>query len=303
MKLTVDPSPGVGTALFDGATIIWEVSDWLSLDIFDFVVAGGASSYYWLKGQDLIVPISYPRGIQAHWSLGEKFTLSTGFGVDAGFDDDEYFVNASLAIAKDEESSWGNVYFGWRQKNAQDYDFLALGLDFFLDDWLTLWVGAIDTSEGVLGIFGEPLSHGFAFSGGAEGLVSFGEGDKFSLAYAVMGGTSSDSRGQLSGRFTENLLAYVEPGYAITDYFALGLPLEYHFWGGDKDYTPASRLEDPEDDDSERISDGKSQIWAVPTLYFYPAEGSEIWVWYQANFNVDDSVLSHHLGMEVIWEF
>ena len=69
----------------------------------------------------------------------------------------------------------------------------------------------------------------------------------------------------LTGAEFDDLLVYVEPGYAFSERLAAGLPLEYH------DASAATAA-----------SQGYDQsFWAVPTLYVYPGAGIEWWLWAQ----------------------
>jgi hypothetical protein len=88
------------------------------------------------------------------------------------------------------------------------------------------------------------------------------------------------------GMPAEQFFAYIEPGYAFNDMIAAGLPLEIHSNGLAAD-----------------LSDNGA-FWAVPTLYVYPFEKVQWWIWGQvvAPFK-KDSDLSYALGSEIIVEF
>ncbi len=80
----------------------------------------------------------------------------------------------------------------------------------------------------------------------------------------------------------EQILAYVEPGYKLSKYLAVGLPLEWHKWDG--------------------VSD--KQIWIVPTLYIYPVDGVEIWLWGQAVLHsTSGAAPDFYAGLESIIKF
>jgi hypothetical protein len=63
----------------------------------------------------------------------------------------------------------------------------------------------------------------------------------------------------VSGKPLDDLLIYVEPAYALDRRFSVGLPLEFH---------------------NRSLTSGRDEsIWAVPTLYAYPAPAAEVRVW------------------------
>jgi hypothetical protein len=63
----------------------------------------------------------------------------------------------------------------------------------------------------------------------------------------------------VNGKWLDDFLFYVEPAYALNRVFSVGLPLEFH-----------NRSLNADRDES---------LWAVPTLYAYPAAGAQLRVW------------------------
>ena len=84
----------------------------------------------------------------------------------------------------------------------------------------------------------------------------------------------------------EDMFFYIEPGYAFNDMIAAGLPLEYH--------------------DTDMDADNDASFWVVPTLYIYPAEGLEWWLWGGAINPLtddDDAEMALSAGSEIIFSF
>ena len=263
---------------WDGATIFWSVADWVSLDIFDYVVSAGTTRYYRWKNQDLISSsIIYPRGLQATWTFGDRWSLITGLGVDQ-FELDGFAGNVFLNYADEESELSFGIYYVYRNDDDEnDYGFASFhsgGADFEFTDYLKVNLGIIYSDK--VENFGD-----VSIFGGVEGIAEFG--DIFSLAYALYGGT--DDPLELRDRLLrENLMVYVEPAFFITDYFSIGIPVEYH------SYPDLSAF-------------ARNETWIVPTLYFYPAEDMEIWLWVQTTYNIEASSINQFVGLEAIWEF
>jgi hypothetical protein len=254
-------------AAFDGAAImVADIGGFLSLDVFDYVTDIGSVSYYWLKNYPLAAPTMYPRGLQAHVAIGEGNEVVVGAGIDDG---DTYLFSGSVSV-KDGLFSLGAA----ASYNTGSYNFVTLGAALAVHELLNVVVGTVMPVSGKK----------FAIHGGVEG--SLGISDSLSLAYSVFGGTDSTSRTDVFGdRFVETLLVYAEPGYSFSEEFTIGLPLEYHLFG------------------STINGESSSEVWVVPTLYFYPAEGMEIWLWGQSVFGIGDSEPSLFAGTEIIFSF
>jgi hypothetical protein len=264
------------TMVFDGVVI--SVSDLfgaLGLDIMDYGYDTGSSGYYLFKNQDMILPLTYPRGLKASVAAGDKVAVEAGFGVEDVIGSDTntlYIANSKISAFKEDGSGLLNVHFAAAKEHAADnFSFMATGLDLAINDYFNLYAGfllpTISSAE-------------IAFQGGIEGIA----GGDFSVAYALIGGTDSPERLALGSTFTELFMVYMEPGYVFNEYFAAGLPLEFHHYG-------------------EKLNGvASSQVWAVPTLYFYPMAGMEIWVWGQAVLEADTDP-GVFAGMEVMFSF
>ena len=265
------------TFTFDGAAIIVNnLFKVLSLKIFDYTLESEKLNYYYYKNQDIIIPGSYPRGLDMSLTLGQHFTLRGGFGVDDSDDKDEYLGHVFFSLGLDREISIANLYFGISQfQGSDDPEWIALGLD----------IPFLNIFRGTLGMLMPVGGKPFAIHGGIEG--SFGE--KFLLAYALLGGNDVKTRLDLSERFIDQVMIYLEPGYAFNKYVSMGISLEYHRYG-------------PNLNDGER----SDQFWFVPGFYFYPTGHSkqmEVWIWYRGMTKRERSGYEHWMGLETIFNF
>ncbi|HMB00174.1 MAG TPA: hypothetical protein VKS21_04220, partial [Spirochaetota bacterium] len=204
---------------FDGVCIsVNDLFGFLNLNIMDYTYDTGSTSYYLFKNQNMILPLYYPRGIKAAFNLGKKASLEVGIGVDDGAAADIYVADSQFKLMNDKETDLLNVYFAMGKENAaEDFTFIATGFDFTLGDYLQVFGGAllpINSNQQV------------ALHGGLEGSI----GGDFSLAYAILGGSDRAERLILGSTFLESFMIYTEPGYSFNDYFAAGLPLEYHHY-------------------------------------------------------------------------
>lgn len=277
------------TAAFDGATItVNDVFDGLvDFTIFDLSTSAGGTSYYWLKNTDLVRPSMDSRGIQAAIHATEDVTISASFGFGESGADSTYVGTLDLAVG-----DMANVAVGFQKTDdaTTSFDFISFGGDVTLGDFLKITVGAAIPGTGTNGLSADDMAlslGGLTIHGGLEGGIDLS--DSISLAYAVLGGLDTATRTTITGdRFTETLLVYVEPGFTLSDYVSLGVPVEFHMTGA-------------------VLGGGTSanHIWVVPTLYFYPTGNSddlEIWVWGQADIDVAGSV-GLYGGAEVIYSF
>lgn len=258
---------------FDGVSImISDLFDVMSLTVMDYCYDTGSSSYYLFKNQDMIIPLYYPRGLQASFNIKGKASFEAGFGVDDGDADSVFLTHAKLGINKSSGDPLLNILFGLgKEYGAENLAFSAAGIDLMINDYVRIFGGAL---------FPVTSSMDIAVHGGLEGAA----GGDFSVAYAIMGGTDTPERTKLGETFTETFMVYVEPGYAFSDYFAAGLPLEFHMYG--KEINGAE----------------SSQFWVVPTFYFYPMDGMEIWAWGQTVFAGGEDP-GFYAGLEVMFGF
>ncbi|MBF0431139.1 MAG: hypothetical protein HQK83_07665 [Fibrobacteria bacterium] len=100
---------------------------------------------------------------------------------------------------------------------------------------------------------------------------------KFSIAGTYYQAFNTDSTATPVSNIGEEMFAYIEPGLTINDLFAVGLPLEYHLFD-------------------------ESQIWVVPTAYFYPINDLEVWLWAGGVFP-EEGDTGFSAGLELIAEF
>jgi hypothetical protein len=108
--------------------------------------------------------------------------------------------------------------------------------------------------------------------------------EKYSLAASVYSFFDLEDGAALNP-VNDEFFVYIEPGIQLATPFALGLPLEIH--------TPDMSALDTE-----------GEFWGVPTMYIYPSDGVQWWLWAQAIVPFDaDRDLAYAVGSEIIVEF
>jgi len=256
-----------GSFDFDGLTLLWDVSDMLSLSVGDLVFYEGGPSYYTYKTYASVIPETFTRGVQFDVS-----GLSFAFGSAdvTGAAGAPTVLDAYLAYTLESDAFMLKPFAFTRIDQADDLAIAAgvstsvsagdLGVD------ATVGINKVGEGDVATSILVEP---------------SIGMGDMSvagSFYYAIL-----PDDGSTVGSIPEEGYFYVEPGMSLSDGFAVGLPLEFHL--GAKDV----------DDES---------IWVVPTAYFYPAEDVEWWVWAGAVIpTYDDGETAFSIGSEVIASF
>jgi len=273
-----DPASRWQEMLFDGFDITFD-TDYGSFAVGDLVYQFGKFNYYIYKRKSMITPESFTRGLSYSITSG-MFTGQLLAGI-ADADGSTADVQGVANLAFSESSSLG-LYVGM-QNNAM----------LETADGIDLYAGAE-----YLGAVGEMLSLkldlGYKKLGGEDGLnvvsvlfepsLSMG---KFSTALTAF--YCYDGDDDVMGAYDlftlgDEMFVYVEPGYSISDMLAVGLPLEYH----------AVDLANEDD----------NQFWAVPTLYVYPTEGVEWWIWGQMVAPLmEDADLGWGVGSEIIVNF
>lgn len=218
---------------------------------------GKMDAYYFYKRLSLITPEAYLRGAAFSKESGKN-----AFRVLAGLDGgDKAILSGSAKLS-------GLSVMATYMETAYDPGTGGIGLLSFGATCEGLPAG-IKLIAGFLTpvVAGTPEFGDAALNLAASFSVSLG--GNFSLAgfflftkddYGINGNILNVVPGTGGVGAFEQILAYVEPGYKISKHLAVGLPLEWHKWDG--------------------VSD--KQIWIVPTLYIYPVDGVEIWLWGQA---------------------
>ena len=267
---------------FDGFDLTYE-SQIGTFSIGDLVYQYGQFNYYFYKRLSMITPESFTRGI--------KYGISNDW------------LNQEILIGVTDLDG-----------NSADVQGLT-GINFGKEQSLSLYYGLRGSSL-------ERFSEGTNFFAGAEFLGSFNENvtvkadigysnlagverknvvsllleptltiGKFSTAFTGYALFDPDSANELQTaplfNLPDELLFYIEPAYSFNEVFAAGLPLEFH--GAD--------MENKND----------NAFWVVPTIYIFPAENVQWWLWGQLAIPLVDGVtskeFSYGIGSEIIVEF
>ncbi len=301
------------SVLFDGFDITFGTS-FGTFSVGDLVYQYGGFNYYYYKRLSMITPETFTRGIQYSVEAGlfNQMVLvgvadspeelipvdDEGVLIDSATNVNELDIFGKSGITLSETQSV-EAYYGTRFDVQQD----------FSD------VGAILTGLEYNGSFGDALSLKADF--GYQNLPNGDERanvmtilvepmltlDKFSVAasfYTLVDPDSINPVGTDGALFglDDELFFYIEPGYAFNEKLAVGLPLEYH----------EAAIDEAEDITGDEYED--AAFWVVPTLYVYPADGVQWWLWGGATIPMDDTDLdgedtevSFSVGSEIIVEF
>ncbi len=267
---------------FDGVAL--EVTDALSkgdkVTVNDLAFQfGKLDGYYFYKRLSIITPETFARGIAYSMSVGGG-TLSTYLGVDKG-------TMGAIVAASFELGSISLIASYYEQgvssiSTARTAPFLPVGMvvkGLPLSGKLTIG-GVLPVDGGSLEIKNSSFNIVYDFNTSLGGSLSLAgmlmySDDSTGLNSTVFGSQC------LAGINFENILIYLEPGISLSKKVAFGLPVEYH-----------------------KMNDtvGTEQIWIVPTLYFYPASGVEVWVWGQVVLQ-DKAEPLYFSGIESIVKF
>jgi hypothetical protein len=263
---------------FDGFDITF-ASDVGTFAVGDLVYQYGKFNYYLYKRRSMITPETFIRGVS--YSIGgDKIGQTVMMGV-SDTDISTADIVGSTSISLGEGSDVG-VYYGVRSSMMDGFEKSGKA---FIGAQYTGSVGEVLAIKADVGlkVFGEK-EKSIAVPLLIEPVLTLGS---FTTALSVYYNIDPDSAVDYSKEGApEQFFAYVEPGYAFNDMIAAGLPLEIHSLG------KVSEMEDA------------GQFWAVPTLYVYPFEKVQWWIWGQviAPF-AKDKDLSYGLGSEIIVEF
>lgn len=291
--------------LFDGVDITFTTPIG-SFAVGDLAYQYGKFSYYFYKRQSMITPESFTRGLK--WSL-ERESFSTSILAGAADTPDE-ILGFHYVVQSD--SAGDTLEVLTEEALASEGNAADLGGS------TTIGLGSAGSLSLYYGLRSD-MKIGFKESGlvygGLEYKASFFEealGVKFDLGVRSLPGAERATLVSLLlepslkvGKFSvaatyyqvidpdetgaslvgEDMFVYLEPGFSFTDMVAAGLPLELHANG------PTSELAD------------NGAFWVVPTLYVYPFEKVQWWLWGQAVVPLGEGDVGFGLGSEIIVEF
>lgn len=269
---------------FDGVSLSY-ASPFGTFTVGDLVYQYGGFGYYFYKRLSMITPENFTRGIQ--YTLGGE-RVSQDILIGSADADGVGDIVGATSLSFGDNAGLG-VYYGVRGSVVEGFEtsgrlYTGLELNAALGEALALKFD--------LGYRNVPIDRDTAKTrAGAYTLLfepTFTAGD-FSTALSVYTFIDPDTSG--ANPVGDEFYAYVEPGYAFSDAFAVGLPLEIH----------------TEEMDSFAET---GSFWAVPTFYIYPADGVEWWLWGQAAVPLSDKDPAGEareqgwaLGSEIIIEF
>jgi hypothetical protein len=290
------PAQGAGNTWdgvnFDGATLNWLYNDKTTIFVGDIIYGTGYFNYYLNKRSAIVVGEHAVRGVgftRDGWTVS---TGATGLGA----------MDSTGPIPT---SQWATF----------------VKYDYALGNGRTLTPSAKYTA-GIPGA--TPFTGGLSFDGpigkvslSADAAVNYYSSDykpgytfliepmytsgKYSVASAVFVNVKGEHNDTavyapntpsqtITGTLFDDLFVYVEPGYALSDRYAFGLPIEYHDANG-----PAA------------VAQGYDQsVWVVPTLYVYPGAGVQWWIWAQVVAPVSGTGSQdpqYFAGSEIIFKF
>ncbi|MBD3418610.1 MAG: hypothetical protein GF398_00685 [Chitinivibrionales bacterium] len=276
---------------FDGVGINYE-SDFGTFTVGDLVYQYGGFNYYFYKRLSMITPENFTRGVQ--YSIGsDAFTQTVLVGVTdmSGSSGDiigasEFAFSQELGLAlyygvRGEVVGgfgYGSDLFAGTEFNGSFGEAISVKLDIGFQNFATVDDSGMTIMDG-----DDPKR----FSTIALLLEPGLSLDKLSTALSVYYVVDPDESGHYPGA-DEQFFAYVEPGFAFTDVFALGLPLEVHSGGLAEDLVDTG------------------EFWVVPTGYIYPFEKVEWWIWAGGYFPFDADIGGdpyYALGSEIIVNF
>ncbi|MBD3347209.1 MAG: hypothetical protein GF401_19315 [Chitinivibrionales bacterium] len=277
-EITEDYSRWVAIT-FDGVSISYE-SPIGTFTVGDLVYQFGGFNYYFYKRLSMITEESFTRGVG--YSFGNEALTQSILAGSADINQVGDLVGIT-SLAFGEENSL-SLYYGVRGSIYEQFktgSMLFAGLEYLgsIGEMISL-----KFDLGLQNLPGEERSTAYTLL--FEPVFTAGD---FSTAMSVYTFIDPDSTG---ANFVEDeFYAYIEPGHAFTDVLAAGLPLEIHTT------------------DLDEFSDAGS-FWVVPTLYVYPADGVEWWIWGQVVAPLGDGDgdgetddLSYGLGSEIIVTF
>ncbi len=272
LELTESYSRWVAFA-FDGISLTYQIPI-ATFTVGDLVYQYGGFNYYFYKRLSMITAESFTRGLQVEFG-GDMVSQKVLVG---SADEDTYGdVGAETKLSIGEDHSLG-VSYGVRASVTQSFQ-----------DAATIYAGI--SYQGALGeALSLKLDLGYQNLPGSERPSTFAvlfepalALGKFSLALSYYQFIDPDDTGE--NFVGDEMFVYVEPGFAFTDHFAAGLPLEIHSGVSLDDFSDNGRF------------------WVVPTAYIYPTDGVEWWVWGQVVVPFADDDLGFGLGSEIIVEF
>ncbi len=282
---TANPAARWTTVDFDGFDITFSGSLG-ELAVGDLVYQFGGFNYYAYKRLSMITPENCTRGIQYAYST-DFFTQKVLTGVaDVDMSTGDVIGVSEFTFA--EGVSLG-LYYGLRGSVMEGFE--ESGTVYAGFEFLGSFAEMLDVKADV----------GYRNLGGEasvvavllEPMVTFGNFSAAATYYQYF--DPDDVGANLVG---DDMLFYVEPGYAFTDLIAFGLPLEYH----------EGAMNEGVDIDGDEYED--ASIWIVPTLYVYPADGVQWWFWGGSTIPLDDTdeageetEAGFSLGSEIIVEF
>jgi hypothetical protein len=259
--------PGIA---YDGAWLTWKLKETRTITAGDLVYQFGRFNYYFLKTRSMLSAETFLRGAQLTAGLG-----TTSLDVFAGSKDADRCLGYAAA--------WS----------------LPMGEN-------TLRI--VNSLDSYYGLATQPIMAGASFTGAAGKLklkmdagwhanldnAADAQGfnllleptltisDQVSVAAALYG--QAEKNNYMTGTFGfDDWFVYVEPGYAFTPGVALGLPLELH--------EPDIHAADDE------------AFWLVPTLYLYPADKTQWWLWGQMVAPLAGGDPEFYVGSELIYSF
>lgn len=276
------PREGAGATwaplAFDGAQVNWKPGAKTILMAGDLVAGAGYFQYARYKRSAAVVGEHSVRGVGLRYG---SILVHTGVAGDSSGQNQDWSVFARWTRPMNESMTWTPTFrYSAGLGKAQPFE---LGVSFDGSFVETIDIHAHvgmnywdpDTDPGSVILIEPRVTYGQYFFAGT-------------FLYSDKGEVPSPNAPRLTStwRPIEDVLFQLEPGIALDKTFSTGLSLEYR---------------------NQSVNRGRDEsVWLIPTLYVFPAQGAEWWVWGGLEKPLYSGAAGHprfSLGSEIFFSF
>lgn len=264
--------------LFDGFDITFKTSMG-TFTAGDLVFQHGKFNYYFYKRLSMITPESFTRGVK--YSIGNNVVTQEVLAGVADRNSSTSDIQGVTNLTLGENHTLG-LYYGMKNDVTADF---SDGTDFYAGvEYRSAGPGVLDIKAdfGYMNPAAKELPQTYSIL--LEPVLTLGNFSAAFTGFVMIDDNKLINSAAEQFKLDDEMFFYLEPGYSFNDNFAVGLPLEYH----------AVDL-DNEDDNA---------FWLVPTLYVYPFENVQWWIWGQiVKYRQEDAANAYGIGSEIIVTF